>query len=108
MPAIREVYPYLIVSGTAAAIDFYRDVFEVEEILRIADQDGRRIGHAELRLGPVEDVDAHHARARAAGAEIVRPLADTSYGTRESGARDLDGHSWYFGTYLPADAGQTA
>ena len=49
----------------------------------------------------VEDLEAHYARARAAGAEIVRPLADTSYGTREYGARDLDGHLWYFGTYRP-------
>ena len=48
----------------------------------------------------VEDVDAHHARA--AGAEIVRPLANTGYGSREYGARDLDGHGWYFGTYQPA------
>ena len=52
MPAIREVYPYLIVRGAAAAIEFYREVFGAEEILRMADPDGRRIGHAELRLGP--------------------------------------------------------
>jgi uncharacterized glyoxalase superfamily protein PhnB len=32
----------------------------------------------------------------------VRPLANTGYGTREYGARDLDGHYWYFGTYRPA------
>jgi uncharacterized glyoxalase superfamily protein PhnB len=50
----------------------------------------------------VEDVDAHHARARAAGAEIVRALADTEYGSREYGARDIDGHYWYFGSYRPA------
>jgi uncharacterized glyoxalase superfamily protein PhnB len=52
--------------------------------------------------GKAADVDAHHARARAAGAEIVRALADTGYGTREYAARDLDGHYWYFGNYRPA------
>ena len=49
----------------------------------------------------VEDVDAHYERARAAGAEIVRELADTSYGAREYMARDLEGHLWSFGSYLP-------
>ena len=49
----------------------------------------------------VEDVDAHYARARAAGAEIVRPLQDTDYGSREYSVRDLEGHLWSFGTYQP-------
>jgi uncharacterized glyoxalase superfamily protein PhnB len=49
-----------------------------------------------------DDLDAHYTRARAAGADIVRPLAHTGYGTREYGARDLEGHYWYFGTYRPA------
>jgi len=49
----------------------------------------------------VADVDAHHARARAAGAEIVRPLANTDYGSREYAARDPEGQVWSFGTYDP-------
>lgn len=49
----------------------------------------------------LDDIDAHYARARAAGAEILRPLADTDYGAREYTARDLEGHLWSFGTYWP-------
>ena len=49
----------------------------------------------------VDDPDAHHARAVAAGAEIVRDLEDQSYGSRDYGARDLDGNMWWFGTYSP-------
>jgi uncharacterized glyoxalase superfamily protein PhnB len=49
----------------------------------------------------VDDVDAHHDRARSAGAEIVRPVADTDYGSREYAARDLEGNIWSFGTYQP-------
>ncbi|MGH6882189.1 VOC family protein [Hypericibacter sp.] len=49
----------------------------------------------------VEDIDAHYAKAKAAGAVIVRELADTGYGAREYSARDLDGHLWSFGTYDP-------
>ena len=49
----------------------------------------------------VDDPDAHHERARAAGAEIVRELHDTDYGSREYGAKDPEGNAWYFGTYQP-------
>jgi uncharacterized glyoxalase superfamily protein PhnB len=84
------------------------------------------IVHAELHLGPgvvgvstanaptpdnpwsavrqgiyvrVADVDAHHDRARRAGAEIATPLKDMDYGSREYSVRDPDGHLWGFGTY---------
>jgi uncharacterized glyoxalase superfamily protein PhnB len=50
----------------------------------------------------VEDVDAHYRRATAAGAEIVRELADTDYGSREYLARDPEGNLWSFGTYRPS------
>jgi len=49
----------------------------------------------------IEDVDAHCERARAAGAEIVRELNDTDYGSREYGCRDPEGNVWSFGTYRP-------
>jgi uncharacterized glyoxalase superfamily protein PhnB len=49
----------------------------------------------------VDDADAHHARAAAAGAEIVEPLEDKDYGGRGYGCRDLEGHVWSFGTYDP-------
>ena len=49
----------------------------------------------------VPDIEAHYARAKAAGAKIERPLADTEYGSREYSARDCDGHLWSFGTYDP-------
>lgn len=49
----------------------------------------------------VEDPDALHARARAAGAEIVRELEDTDYGSREFSTRDPEGNHWSFGTYAP-------
>jgi uncharacterized glyoxalase superfamily protein PhnB len=51
----------------------------------------------------VEDgLDAQYARAIDAGAEIVRPLADTNYGSREFTVADPDGHLWHFGTYVPS------
>ena len=50
----------------------------------------------------VDDADAHYARAVEAGAEIVRELQDTPYGSRDYSARDPEGHLWNFGTYRPA------
>ncbi len=49
----------------------------------------------------VEDIDAHYARAQAAGAEMVIDLQNTEYGSREYTARDFEGHLWSFGTYQP-------
>ena len=48
--ASGAVTPYLVVSGAAAAIEFYKKAFGAEEIRRMAD--GGRIGHAEIRIGP--------------------------------------------------------
>ena len=59
-------------------------------------------------LGPtsiyiaVDEVDARHDRAAAAGAEIAMPPTDQDYGSRDFVARDHEGNLWCFGTYRPA------
>lgn len=56
-------------------------------------------------LGPasfyvaLDDVDAMHASVAKAGAEIVMPLVDQEYGSREFAARDYENNVWCFGTY---------
>ena len=49
----------------------------------------------------VDDVDAHYARAKAAGAEIIMEVEDQSYGGRLYACRDPEGHLWNFGSYDP-------
>lgn len=49
----------------------------------------------------VDDADAVYQRARAAGAEIVIPIKDESYGGRGFSCRDPEGHLWNIGTYDP-------
>ena len=49
----------------------------------------------------VTDVDAHHARALEAGADVVMPLEDKDYGGRGYGCRDPEGNLWSFGSYDP-------
>jgi uncharacterized glyoxalase superfamily protein PhnB len=112
------VFPVLRYADAHAAIAFLVAAFGAERHAVYAD--GGTVQHAELRLGNgivmlgsgdvsanasvyvvVDDPDAHYARARAAGAEIVREPHDTDYGSREYGARDPEGNAWSFGTYQP-------
>lgn len=46
-------------------------------------------------------IDEHYERALAAGAEVVRAIHDTSYGSRDYVVRDPEGNLWSFGTYRP-------
>jgi uncharacterized glyoxalase superfamily protein PhnB len=48
----------------------------------------------------VGDVDAHHARARAAGATIVTEPEDMPWGDRRYQAADPEGHQWTFARFL--------
>ena len=49
----------------------------------------------------VEDADAHHATAVAAGARVVAELTDQPYGSREYAVEDPEGNVWSIGTYRP-------
>jgi uncharacterized glyoxalase superfamily protein PhnB len=52
--------------------------------------------------GYTDNPDAHCARAREAGAEIIDEPEDKPYGGRIYVARDPEGYVWSFGTYRPA------
>lgn len=124
---MRTIYPIFKYADARAAIDWLVRAFGFE-VGSVTDGPDGTVGHAELTFGTgmimvgqgksstpgappaaddwrvyvaVDDVDAHHDRAKAAGAEIVTPLTDQPYGSREYGARDLEGNVWSFGTYRP-------
>ena len=48
----------------------------------------------------VPDIDAHFARAKAAGATLTSEPTDQPYGLREYGAVDPEGHHWWFAAPL--------
>jgi len=48
----------------------------------------------------VEDVHAHHARAQAHGAAILREPEDVGVGFTLYTAEDIEGHRWMFGQRL--------
>jgi len=118
----------LTYTDAPAAIEFLIRAFGFQLRLEVPGEEGK-VQHSELSLGDavvfvsspkpeqgrmapaetvpcsvclaIEDPDAHHARAVAAGAQIVHPLKDEDYGSRGYMARDPGGHIWYFGTYKP-------
>src|SRR5262245_49552400 len=101
--------PYLVMSGAAEALEFYKKAFGAVELLRMDGPEGK-IMHAEIKIGDsivmigeecpqagykgpkslggssvglmlyVEGVDAAFARAVEAGGTVVRPVQDQFYG----------------------------
>ena len=49
----------------------------------------------------ISDADAHYARSKASGAEIILDIQDDPFGGRSYACRDPEGHIWNFGTYDP-------
>ena len=121
-----QVWPTLRAHDARALIRFLTDAFGFEDT--VVHGEGDRVDHAQLSWPPgggvmlgsanrgeddpwsltpgtfgcyvvVDDADALHERAVAAGAEILRPPSDTDYGSREFTARDPEGNLWSFGTY---------
>jgi uncharacterized glyoxalase superfamily protein PhnB len=129
----QDLIPYLYYRDPAAAVEFLKKAFGFE-IRNVHKDDSGAVMHAELGLGRsavmlgpaseafgfrepsqlparhggvwcyVDDADAHCARARAAGATIVREPTDQFYGVREYSARDSGGQEWFFATTLSGRA----
>ena len=101
----QTVTPYITVGRVDELIDFVKEVFGAEELLRATGSAGGthcelRIGDSKLMIGGgahltspamptmlhlyVPDVDAMHRRAVAAGAKSLMPPRDQEYGERDS------------------------
>lgn len=119
----QAITPYLLYEDGEAAIDFLARAFGFREVDRATGAAGGL--HAELEVPPhvgriylgqppepfqnparsgrtslvyvlVDSVDAHHDRAKLAGARITEELTDTPYGHRRYGCADPQGHEWTF------------
>ena len=119
---------YLAVEDAAKAIDFYKEAFGADEVLRMPGPDGK-VAHAELQIGDsklmlsdpfpqsnvrppserggstasifmyVDDVDATFAQAQQAGATVVSELEDMFWGDRFGTVADPFGHVWAMATH---------
>jgi PhnB protein len=115
---LRTVTPAMTMDGCADAIEFYKKAFGAVEEGRAVDPSGKKIWHAQIRIGdsaifvndafpemgpvpgPVslwiysEDVDAAFKRAVDAGAEVKMPPSDMFWGDRFGAVVDRWGHRW--------------
>jgi uncharacterized glyoxalase superfamily protein PhnB len=126
------VIPTLRYAEAAAAIRWLQTAFGFTTVFTVPGEDGSIVhaelvlGDAMIMLGTmredifrsrlprqaggvtqaayivVEDVDALHARAVAAGAESIMAPYDTDHGSRSATLADPVGHVWHFGTYRPS------
>jgi PhnB protein len=108
------------VNQAAAVIDFIKQAFGAQEMMRMNNPDGS-IGHTELRLRDsvimlggardqwkamptmlylyVEDVDDSYRRAIAAGATSMKEPSDQFYGDRTAAVVDMSGNQWWLATH---------
>ncbi|MBP2478065.1 putative glyoxalase superfamily protein PhnB [Crossiella equi] len=127
----NHVWPGLGYTDAPAAIRFLTTAFGFTETLVVPGEADGEVTHAELawpdgggvmlsttrddvlcwpRPGTggvyvvTADPDALLARAVAHGAEPVKGLADSDYGSRGFSVKDPEGHLWSFGTYGGAAA----
>jgi PhnB protein len=117
----HTITPYLTVRGAGALIEFVKKAFGATLIYEMKRPDGS-IGHAEVKIGDsmvmigetpdpsqampamlhlyVADSDAWYNRAIAAGATVVREIADQFYGDRSGGVKDMCGNQWWLSTHV--------
>ncbi|MFI6478940.1 VOC family protein [Nonomuraea sp. NPDC050663] len=114
----QTVYALVRYQDCAAAVDFLTSAFGFA-VHEVSKNDEGVVNHVELVAGDdklmlgigkpggpgvyvaVEDVDAHHDHAKAAGAHITMEPVDQPYGSRDYGCTDPEGNQWWFGTYRP-------
>jgi len=107
--SVLRIVPNLSTQAPEEAERFYTDVFGLAPVmdqgwivtlaepdrpglqLSLITRDATAPVHADVSI-QVDDVDAVHAAAVAAGAEVVHPLTDEPWGVRRFFVRDPDGH----------------
>jgi uncharacterized glyoxalase superfamily protein PhnB len=117
------VTPWIISRDTAGLIEFVTRAFDAVEIARVVDENGT-IGHAEFQIGDsivmgfdakpewpdtpaflrlyVEDADAAHRKALAAGATSMTEVTHLFWGDRVGRVRDPFGNIWWLQTRVEA------
>jgi PhnB protein len=119
---------HIIVQDAAKAIEFYKQAFGAQEVVRHHMPDGKTVMHAQLKIGNstlmlggefppmclspkarggtsvtlhlyVEDADAVFNRAVKAGCTVRMPVSDMFWGDRYGAVEDPFGHAWSIATH---------
>ena len=121
---LRTVTPALTVDGCAEAIETWKKAFGAEERLRALDPSGKKIWHADLRIGDsiifcndtmpempqtprqarlwiyTEGVERAFQRAKDAGLKVAMPPADMFWGDRIAEVHDRWGNQWVLAQHV--------
>lgn len=120
----------LTLKDSSAAIEFYKKVFDAQELFRMLGPDGKKVMHAEIRIGDsiimlsdefpqmnyrspqsiggsgsgiylyTDDVDTTLKNAAVNGAKITMPATDMFWGDRMGSMEDPFGHVWSVATHV--------
>jgi PhnB protein len=124
----HSLTPHIVVTDGAAAIEFYKKAFGVQELSRLLTPDGKIVMHAQLKIGDsilmlgsefppnalspksrggtsvylhlyLADADAAFDRALKAGCKVIMPVSDTFWGDRYGVVEDPFRHQWSIATH---------
>jgi PhnB protein len=120
--------PHIVVSDASKAIDFYKNAFGAQEVMRSMSPDGKQVMHAQLKIGNsmlmlanewppmcvspkarggtsvtlhvyTDNVDSAFDRAVKAGCAVKMPVGDQFWGDRYGQVEDPFGHMWSLATH---------
>jgi PhnB protein len=121
---LHTVTPSMTIDGCAEALEFYKKAFGAEETMRAPDPSGKKIWHAEFRIGNsrvfcndavpdrggganvsrlwiyTAEVDAAWKRATDAGMKVKMPIADMFWGDRMGTVVDKWGNEWTLAKHI--------
>ena len=124
----HSVNSAITVRDGAKMLEFYRQAFGAEELMRMPGPDGKSLMHGEIKIGDcivmisdeqpggcraplsvgaptsylyvyVPDVDKTFNQAVRAGAKVVMPVSDMFWGDRFGQVEDPSGHRWGLATH---------
>jgi len=120
----------LTIKDASSAIDFYKKVFDAQELFRMTNPDTKTIMHAEIKIGDsimmlcdefpqmnyrspqsiggsgsgvylyVSNVDVTLKKAAENGSKITMPATDMFWGDRMGSMEDPFGHVWSVATHI--------
>jgi PhnB protein len=125
VPTVPEgtatVMPWIISRDTAKLLDFMKQAFGAQELVRLYNEDST-IAHAEVKIGNsivggldaregwpdtpcflrlyVEEADAVYQQALSAGASTVTEMTNLSWGDRGGRVRDPLGNIWWIQSHI--------
>ncbi len=121
---VHTITPQLTIDGCDKAIDWYKNAFGAELLVRAPDPSGKKVWHASMRIGDsqfflndafpdmgggaqpaslwiyADNIDQWWTRVVNAGAKIKMPIGDMFWGDRMGAVVDPFGNQWNLSQHI--------